>query len=74
MTGAERLKQLGLNPKVIWFTSPGGRDYTFYWNANAAYDSEYDCFRMLQHSGTYGGRGVKWVKARNLVKWKQQDY
>ena len=75
MTGEQRLKQLGLNPKTIWFVSPGGNDYTFWFNANSAYDEQWDSFRMLQHTGLYGGRKAIWVKAKTLGKsWTQSPY
>jgi len=72
MTGDERLRQLGFDPKNHAFRSSGGNIYYLYWSADAAYDPKYDDFRLLQDTGMYGGRGVRHVKARNLKKyWKQ---
>ena len=73
MQGSQRLKELGLNPKVITFISPNRNYYSLYFSANASYDEGTDSFRLLQNTGTYGGRGAHWVKAKNLVKyWKQE--
>lgn len=73
MTGEQRLKQLGLNPKSGRFISPNRNTYYFYWGrADVAYDEQSDSFRLLQDTGRYGGRGARWVKAKRLAKsWKQ---
>jgi len=74
MTGEQRFRQLGLNPKSGRFISPGGNIYYLYWgNPNSAYDEKSDSFYLLQDTGLYGGRGTKWIKAKRLKEAWIQD-